>query len=88
MKFFAAARCCAKAVNVAAAVNFRFGAIAAAGHLIHGRPPCSLPVVWSSRYPIIMPTNERMLYSQLQQEQCIHWLALLWDIWRTIWLED
>ena len=34
-----------------------------------------------------MLTNERMLYSQQQQEQCVHWLALLWDIWMTIWLE-
>ena len=35
-----------------------------------------------------MLTNERMLYSQQQQEQCVQWLALLWDIWMTIGLGD
>ena len=35
-----------------------------------------------------MLTNERMLYSHQQQEQCVHCLALLWDIWMTIWLGD
>ena len=34
-----------------------------------------------------MLTNERMLYSQ-QQEQCVYWLALLWDIWMTVSLGD
>ena len=57
-------------------------------HIIHGRPPYSLPAILSCKYPIIMLTNERMLYSHQQQEQCVHWLALLWDIWMTIWLED
>ena len=60
----------------------------AKGHIIHDRPPYSLPAIQSSRYPIIMPTNERMFYSQQQQEQCVHWLALFWDIWMTILLED
>ena len=26
--------------------------------------------------------------SQQQQEQCVHWLALLWDIWMNTWWED
>ena len=29
-----------------------------------------------------------MLHSQQQQEQCVHWLALLWDNWMTIGLGD
>ena len=57
-------------------------------HIIHGRPPYSLPAISSSNYPIIMLTNERMLYSKQQQEQCVHWLAMLWDIWMTIGLGD
>ena len=57
----------------------------ALGYIIQGRPPYSLPAIYSSRYPIIMPTNERIAFCVVGSITCVHWLALLWDIWMTIW---
>ena len=39
-------------------------------------------------YPIIMPTNKRIILVVVGNITCVHWLALLWDIWMTIWLGD
>ena len=35
-----------------------------------------------------MPTNERIVLVVVGNITCVHWLALLWDIWMTIWLGD
>ena len=35
-----------------------------------------------------MLTNERIVLVVVGSITCVHWLALLWDIWMTIWLED
>ena len=44
------------------------------GHIIHGRPPYSLPA-----------TIDLVVVRSIT---CIQWLALSWDIWMTIWLGD
>ena len=35
-----------------------------------------------------MLTNERIVLVVDGSITCVHWSALLWDIWMTIWLED
>ena len=48
----------------------------------------SQPHSHASRYPIIVLTNERIVLVVVGSITCVHWLALLWNIWITIWLGD
>ena len=35
-----------------------------------------------------MLTNKLIVLVVVGRITCVHWLALLWDIWMTIWLGD